>query len=86
MANEERDETLLKLKRLEEQDAGSVYVHFLPLFYWLNVCLFNIIIYSALKRCFDTGMNPIVNKSCNLACCGNEVHQIVMNMMLSQYL
>ena len=25
-------------------------------------------------------LNPIVNKSCNIECCGNKMHQIVANM------
>ena len=28
--------------------------------------------------------NPIVNKSCQIECCGNKMHQIVQNMILSQ--
>ena len=31
-------------------------------------------------------LNPIVNKSCNTERCGNKMHQIITNMMLSQYL
>ena len=31
-------------------------------------------------------LDPIVNKSCNIERCGKKTHQIVANMMLSQYL
>ena len=31
-------------------------------------------------------LNPIVNKSCNIELCFNKMHQIVPNMMASQYL
>ena len=31
-------------------------------------------------------MNPIVRKSCNIEHCGKEMHNIVANMMLSQYI
>ena len=30
-------------------------------------------------------LDPMVNKSCNIECCGNEMHQIIATMMLSQY-
>ena len=28
-------------------------------------------------------LNPIVNKSCKIECCGNKMHQIVQNMILT---
>ena len=31
-------------------------------------------------------LDPLVNKSCNIERCGNKMHQLVENMMLSQYL
>ena len=30
--------------------------------------------------------HPIVNKPCNIKCYGNKMHQIVANMVLTQYL
>ena len=29
-------------------------------------------------------LNPTVNKLCKIECCGNKVHQIIKDMMLSQ--
>ena len=31
-------------------------------------------------------LDPIVNKLCNIELCGKKMHQLVANMMLSQYL
>ena len=31
-------------------------------------------------------LNPIVNTSFNIQCCGNKMHRIVIDMMLSHYL
>ena len=42
--------------------------------------------YRGQNNCLDTLTFTHCNMSCNIACCGNKVHQTVTNMMLSQYL
>ena len=31
-------------------------------------------------------LNPIVSKSCNIESCGNKMHQIIANLIVSEYL
>ena len=51
-----------------------------------SVCLGSTVVAKIIRTPRVFPLNPIVNKSCKIGCCGNKMYQIIQNMTLSQSL
>ena len=44
-----------------------------------EICILYFAVYSGCHNYLYTPLNPIVNKSCKIECCGNLTHPIIQN-------
>ena len=50
----------------------------------LDICVSPTVVAKSFRTPRFFPLNPIVNKSCKIECCGNKMNQIIQNTILSQ--